>query len=131
MMMDDVEKVLFTKERLAAKAAELGAQISQDYADKEIFAVGILKGAFVFASDLVRNISRPVQMDFMSASSYGAGTKSSGTVKIMKDLDFDIAGKNDIRQCRRDTMQVASAKADLAIAGASQGEPLRVASIRN
>ncbi len=94
MMMDDVEKVLFTKERLAAKAAELGAQISQDYADKEIFAVGILKGAFVFASDLVRNISRPVQMDFMIASSYGAGTKSSGTVKIMKDLDFDIAGKH-------------------------------------
>ena len=94
MLMDDVEKVLFTKERLAAKAAELGAQISQDYADKEIFAVGILKGAFVFASDLVRNISRPVQMDFMIASSYGAGTKSSGTVKIMKDLDFDIAGKH-------------------------------------
>ena len=94
MMMDDVEKVLFTKERLAAKAAELRAQISQDYADKEIFAVGILKGAFVFASDLVRNISRPVQMDFMIASSYGAGTKSSGTVKIMKDLDFDIAGKH-------------------------------------
>ena len=94
MMMDDVEKVLFTKERLAAKAAELGAQISQDYADKEIFAVGILKGAFVFASDLVRNISRPVQMDFMIASSYGAGTKSSGTVKITKDLDFDIAGKH-------------------------------------
>ena len=96
MMMDDVEKVLFTKERLAAKAAELGAQISQDYADKEIFAVGILKGAVVFFSDLVRAIDLPVQLDFMIASSYGDGTASSGTVKILKDLDYDIEGKNVI-----------------------------------
>jgi len=94
MMMDDVEKVLFTKERLDAKVAELGQRISLDYVDKEIFAVGILKGAFVFAADLVRNINRPLQMDFMIASSYGNGAKSSGTVKIMKDLDFDIAGKH-------------------------------------
>ena len=93
-MKDDIEKIYFSREDLANKVAELGRQISQDYAGQEIFAVGILKGAFVFASDLVRNISRPVQMDFMIASSYGAGTKSSGTVKIMKDLDFDIAGKH-------------------------------------
>ena len=96
MMMDDIEKVLFTKEQLAEKVAELGRKISQDYAGQEIFAVCILKGAVVFYSDIVRAIDVPVQLDFMIASSYGASTESSGTVKILKDLDYDIEGKNVI-----------------------------------
>ena len=96
MMMDDIEKVLFTKEQLAEKVAELGRKISQDYAGQEIFAVCILKGAVVFYSDIVRAIDVPVQLDFMIASSYGASTESSGTVKILKDLDYDIEGKHVI-----------------------------------
>lgn len=96
MMMDDIEKVLFTKEQLAEKVAELGRRISKDYAGQEIFAVCILKGAVVFYSDIVRAIDVPVQLDFMIASSYGASTESSGTVKILKDLDYDIEGKNVI-----------------------------------
>lgn len=96
MMMDDIEKVLFTKEQLAEKVAELGRKISQDYARQEIFAVCILKGAVVFYSDIVRAIDVPVQLDFMIASSYGASTESSGTVKILKDLDYDIEGKHVI-----------------------------------
>ena len=96
MMMDDLEKVLFTKEQLAEKVAELGREISRDYAGKEIFAVCILKGAVVFYADIVRAIDVPVQLDFMIASSYGASTESSGTVKILKDLDYDIEGKHVI-----------------------------------
>ncbi len=96
MMKDDIEKIYFSREDLANKVAELGRQISQDYAGQEIFAVGILKGAVVFFSDLVRAIDLPVQLDFMIASSYGDGTASSGTVKILKDLDYDIEGKNVI-----------------------------------
>ena len=96
MMMDDIEKVLFAKEQLAEKVAELGRKISQDYAGQEIFAVCILKGAVVFYSDIVRAIDVPVQLDFMIASSYGASTESSGTVKILKDLDYDIEGKHVI-----------------------------------
>jgi len=96
MMKDDIEKIYFSKEDLANKVAELGRKISEDYAGQEIFAVGILKGAVVFFSDLVRAINVPVQLDFMIASSYGDGTASSGTVKILKDLDYDIEGKNVI-----------------------------------
>ncbi len=96
MMMDDIEKVLFTKEQLAAKVAELGKQISEEYAGQDIFAVCILKGAVMFYADLVRAIDVPVQLDFMIASSYGASTESSGTVKILKDLDYDIEGKHVI-----------------------------------
>ena len=96
MMKDDIEKIYFSKEDLANKVAELGRKISEDYAGQEIFAVGILKGAVVFFSDLVRAIDVPVQLDFMIASSYGDGTASSGTVKILKDLDYDIEGKNVI-----------------------------------
>ena len=96
MMKDDIEKIYFSKEDLANKVAELGRKISEDYAGQEIFAVGILKGAVVFFSDLVRAIDVPVQLDFMIASSYGASTESSGTVKILKDLDYDIEGKHVI-----------------------------------
>jgi hypoxanthine phosphoribosyltransferase len=94
MMTDDIEQVLYSKEDLAACVERLGKQISKDYAGKEIFAVGILKGAVVFFSDLVRAIDVPVQLDFMAASSYGLSTETSGTVKILKDLDFSVEGKH-------------------------------------
>lgn len=94
MMMDDIERVLYTKEELAACAQRLGQQISRDYAGKEIFAVCILKGAVMFYADLIRAIDVPVQLDFMAASSYGGGTQTSGAVKILKDLDFSVEGKH-------------------------------------
>ena len=94
MMMDDIEKVYFSQDDLQKKIMELGNRISEEYAGKEIFAVGILKGAVVFFSDLVRAINLPVQLDFMIASSYGNSSETSGTVKILKDLDYDIEGKH-------------------------------------
>ena len=96
MMQDDLAKIMFSAEEIAAKVKEIGEQISNDYKDvkEEIFCVGILKGAVVFYTDLVRQISVPVSFDFMVASSYGSGTKSTGAVKILKDLDYDISGKH-------------------------------------
>lgn len=96
MMHDDIAKVMFTEEELKAKVAELGAQISRDYreATETVYCVGILKGASVFYTDLVRSISLPVHFDFMIASSYGSGTQTSGSVKILKDLDYDIENKH-------------------------------------
>ena len=96
MMNDDIAKIYFTEEQLKAKVAELGAQITEDYKDakEDIYCVGILKGASVFYTDLVRNINLPVHFDFMIASSYGNGTESSGSVKILKDLDYDVEGKH-------------------------------------
>ena len=88
------EEVLISKEQLAAKVAELGAQISKDYEGEELFLIGILKGSVPFMADLMRAITLDVEMDFMSVSSYGSGTKSSGVVRILKDLDSDITGKN-------------------------------------
>ena len=88
------EEVLISKEQLAAKVAELGAQISKDYEGEELFLIGIPKGSVPFMADLMRAITLDVEMDFMSVSSYGSGTKSSGVVRILKDLDSDIAGKN-------------------------------------
>jgi len=94
VMIDDIERVLFTEEQLVQEVQELGRKISRDYAGKEIFAVGILKGAVIFFADLVRAIDVPVQLDFMIVSSYGNSSQTSGTVKILKDLDYDIEGKH-------------------------------------
>ena len=96
MMNDDIEKVVYSEETLQAKIAELGRQITEDYKDvkEEIFCVGILKGAVMFYTDLVRQIDLPVHFDFMIASSYGNCTSTSGTVKILKDLDYDVEGKH-------------------------------------
>lgn len=96
MMMDDLEKVLFTPEQLADKVRELGEKISHDYAGKEILVIGILKGASMFTMDLVRHIKEPLALDFIAVSSYGAGTSSSGEVKILKDTAIDIKGKHVI-----------------------------------
>ena len=93
-MHNDIQEVLLTEEMLKDKVAELGAQITRDYADKEIFAIGILRGAVVFMADLIRAIERPGQIDFMAVSSYGMQADSSGIVRILKDLDSSITGKH-------------------------------------
>ncbi len=85
---------MITEEQLAQKVEELAKQIEKDYEGQSLLVVGILKGASVFVSDLIRKIDLDVNIDFMSVSSYGNGTESSGTVKILKDLDVDIEGKN-------------------------------------
>ncbi len=89
-------EVLISEEAIAARVAELGAEISRDYEGKELFLIGILKGSVLFMADLMRRISLDLSMDFMSVSSYGGATKSSGVVRIMKDLDADIRGKHVI-----------------------------------
>jgi hypoxanthine phosphoribosyltransferase len=90
----DIKEVLVSTEALAARIKELGEAISADYADRDILMVGVLRGAVIFMADLARAISRPVTIDFMAVSSYGASTSSSGVVKIVKDLDEDVAGKH-------------------------------------
>ena len=89
---DSIKEVLISEEQLAAKVAELGARISKDYEEKKLIILGVLKGSVVFMTDLLRQITIPVEMDFMAVSSYGSGTKTSGVVKILKDLDRLIQG---------------------------------------
>lgn len=91
-MHDDILKVLVSEEELQNKIKELGNQITQDYKDKNLLLVSVLKGSVVFMADLMRAINLKCRIDFMSVSSYGSGTKTSGTVKIIKDLDIDIRG---------------------------------------
>jgi hypoxanthine phosphoribosyltransferase len=86
--------VLISQQQIAARVAELGAQIAQDYAGKELVLVGVLKGAFVFVSDLARAIDLPLTIDFVALSSYGEATESSGVVKITSDLSKPIEGKH-------------------------------------
>ena len=92
--MSEKIKVMLSEEELAGRIKELGAEISKDYEGEEIFLVGILKGAAFFATELAKRITVPVIIDFMSTSSYGAGTASSGEVRITKELDLDMTGKN-------------------------------------
>lgn len=91
-MKKDILKVLLTEEELAAKVKELGAQITKDYEGKNLLLVSVLKGSVIFMADLMRAIDTRCQIDFLNVSSYGSGTKTSGTVKIVKDLDIDIRG---------------------------------------
>ena len=91
---DDIEKVLISEEEIQAKLAEMGAAITRDYADRSLLLVGVLKGAFVVMADLARNIQLPLQFDFMAVSSYGAATKTSGVVRILKDLDHDLKDRD-------------------------------------
>ena len=91
-MQDDIKKVLFSQERLAEIVRNMGARISKDYEGKNLLMVSILKGSVVFMSDLMRAITVPCSIDFMAVSSYGSGVKTSGTVKIIKDLDIDLKG---------------------------------------
>ncbi len=89
-MESEIGKVLLTAEEIQAKIKELGATISQDYQGKNLLVVGILKGAVIFMSDLVREIKVPLALDFMAVSSYGTSTESSGVVRIMKDLERSV-----------------------------------------
>ena len=91
-MSDDIAKVLLTEEDIQKKVKEIGAQITQDYEGKNLMLVSILKGSVAFMADLMRAIDLPLKIDFMSVSSYGSGTTSSGVVKIIKDLDIDLHG---------------------------------------
>ena len=91
---NDIKEVLCTEEQLQAKIKELGAQITKDYAGKDLLMVSILKGSIMVMADLMRAVDLPVQIDFMNVSSYGAGTETKGSVKILKDLDVDIKGKD-------------------------------------
>ncbi|NLL69964.1 MAG: hypoxanthine phosphoribosyltransferase [Epulopiscium sp.] len=93
-MKQDIAEVLVTEEQLAKKVEELGKQISKDYEGEEITVIGILKGSNIFLGDLVRKITVPVYLDFMVVSSYGNSAQTSGVVRILKDLDDDIEGKN-------------------------------------
>lgn len=87
---------LLSKAVIDARIGELGAQITADYAGKAPLLVGVLKGAFVFLADLARAIDLPVEIDFMAVSSYGSSTRTSGVVRIVKDLDLDLAGRDVI-----------------------------------
>lgn len=91
---EDLERILFTQEELAHRVAEIGAQITADYAGSDLLVVSVLRGAAIFAADLVRAIELPLEMDFMAASSYGAGVKSSGVVRILKDLASSVEGRH-------------------------------------
>ncbi len=88
-MTADIEKVLLDQEQLSQKVKELGAQISKDYAGKPLLVLGILKGSFIFMADLIREITIPCQVEFMAVSSYHSGVKTSGVVKIIKDIDIN------------------------------------------
>jgi hypoxanthine phosphoribosyltransferase len=94
----DIKSVLVSEERIAARTAELGAQVGRDYAavltDQDLLLVTVLKGAVMFVTDLARAIPLPTQLEFMAVSSYGSATSSSGVVRILKDLDRDIADRD-------------------------------------
>ncbi len=90
----DMERVLISKEQIAARIAELGAEISADYDGKDVVVLCILKGAVHFFSDLTRALTCQMEMDFMSISSYGNSRKTSGVVRIVKDIDVDITGRH-------------------------------------
>lgn len=90
----DVERVLVTEVQLETRLAEMAAQIDADYRDRDVLLVGVLKGAIMVMADLSRHITLPVTMDWMAVSSYGSSTKSSGVVRILKDLDTDVNGRD-------------------------------------
>lgn len=90
---NDVERVIVTEEELQVKIKELAARIDSDYQGRDLLLVGVLKGAVMAMADLARVLQRHVEMDWMAVSSYGSGTKSSGVVRILKDLDCDITGR--------------------------------------
>ncbi len=93
-MLQDIERVLISEEELTQIVKDLGAKISEDYKDKDLLLVSVLKGSVIFMADLMREIKIPCNIDFMAVSSYGAGTQSSGVVRIIKDLDTSIEGKD-------------------------------------
>lgn len=93
-MHQDIEKVLITEKDIAIKCQELGGELTKDYQGKFPLVIGVLKGATPFMADLVRHIDTHLEMDFMDVSSYGGGTRSTGEVKIIKDLDAKVEGRD-------------------------------------
>ncbi|MBC7373764.1 MAG: hypoxanthine phosphoribosyltransferase, partial [Frankiales bacterium] len=93
-MPAEIERVLITEDQIAAKVAELAAEVDADYHGREILLVGVLKGAVMFMADFARALRTPVSMEFMAVSSYGSSTSSSGVVRILKDLDREIVDKH-------------------------------------
>jgi hypoxanthine phosphoribosyltransferase len=91
---DDITEVLLTEEQISDKLAELATQVAADYAGKDLLLVGVLKGAVMVMADFARALPNHIEMDWMAVSSYGAGTKSSGVVRIRKDLDVDLHGRH-------------------------------------
>ena len=96
MLEQDIQEILFTEEQLKSRVNEIARQIEADYAGREIMLISVLRGSFIFMADLCRAIRLPCTLDFMSVSSYGAGTTSSGQVQITKDLSEDITGRHII-----------------------------------
>lgn len=96
MLEQDIQEVLFTEEQLKNRVQEIARQIEKDYEGKEIMLISVLRGSFIFMADLCRAIDLPCTLDFMSVSSYGKGTTSSGQVQITKDLSEDISGRHII-----------------------------------
>lgn len=91
---NDIERVIVDEKALQEKIKELAARVDKDYENKDLLLIGVLKGAVMAVADLSRALQRHVDMDWMAVSSYGSGTKSSGVVRILKDLDRDITGRN-------------------------------------
>ena len=95
-MLQDVKEILFSEEVINAKIKELAGRISDDYKGKELLVVGVLKGSVIFAAELIKNITIPCEIDFMAVSSYGNSSETTGIVRILKDLDHEISGKDII-----------------------------------
>jgi len=93
-MVRERTEPLISREEIEARIAEIAEEITRDYGDRDLVMVGVLKGAFVFLADLARQVELPLEIDFVAVSSYGMDTESSGVVKIVKDLDLEIAGKD-------------------------------------
>lgn len=93
-MNNDIERVLVSKQKISDMVKRLGKMISEDYTGKQLIVIGVLKGSFVFMADLIREITIPVDMDFIAVSSYGDSTKTSGVVRLIKDVDITLTGKH-------------------------------------
>lgn len=91
-MKEDIKEVLISEEEIQSKVLEMGARITQDYEGRNLLIISVLKGSFIFMADLARAIKIPTEVDFMAVSSYGSGVKTSGVVKIIKDLDIAVDG---------------------------------------
>ena len=91
---EDIKEVLISADEIQDKISDLAKQISEEYRDKDLLLVGVLKGAFVFMADLARQVELPIEFDFMAVSSYGTATKTSGVVRILKDLDYEITNRH-------------------------------------
>lgn len=95
-MLDDIREILYSEEEIRSKVEELGSLISRDFEGRNPLVICVLKGAFIFMADLVKSITIPLELDFMAVSSYGQSTKSSGIVKIIKDLDVSVEARDVI-----------------------------------